>query len=354
MKGLILSGGHGTRLRPITHTQAKQLIPVANKPVLFYGIEALSSAGIKDIGIVVGNTKNEIMEAVGDGSYWDVKVTYIYQPEPLGLAHAVLISENFIKDEPFVMYLGDNILKSGIKKFVEEFNSEKPNSLILLSEVKNPEQFGVAEIEDGKVVRLVEKPKVPPSNLALVGVYIFDKNIFTAVKNIKPSWRNELEITDAIQFLVDNGFRVLPHIVKGWWKDTGKLDDILEANRLILEDIETLIESPIEEGNKIEGRVRIGKNCRIKDSYIRGPAIIGEGCHLIDSYIGPFTSIESGCFIQKVEIENSIILSGTLIDQINGRIERSLIGRNCRIRRDFLKPRGYRLMLGENSEIGLE
>ncbi|MGQ9618071.1 MAG: glucose-1-phosphate thymidylyltransferase [Candidatus Aminicenantia bacterium] len=354
MKGLILSGGHGTRLRPITHTQAKQLIPVANKPVLFYGIEALSEAGIEDIGIVVGNTKNEIMEAVGDGSLWGVKVTYIYQPEPLGLAHAVMISEDFLKDSPFVMYLGDNILKRGIKKFVEEFEEKKPNSLILLSEVKDPEQFGVAEIEDGKVKRLIEKPKDPPSNLALVGVYIFDKNIFRAVKNIKPSWRNELEITDAIQYLVENGFNVLPHIVKGWWKDTGKLDDILEANRLILEDIESEIKSPISEEIKIEGRVKVGKNCKIKDSYIRGPAIIGDNCELIDSYIGPFTSIENNCFIRKIEIENSIILSGTLIDQVNGRIERSLIGRNCKIRRDFLKPKGYRLMLGENSEIGLE
>lgn len=354
MKGLILSGGHGTRLRPITHTQAKQLIPVANKPVLFYGVEALQEAGIKEIGIVVGHTKDEIMQAVGNGSSWNVKVTYIYQPEPLGLAHAVMISEDFIKDEPFVMYLGDNILKSGILKFVEEFNSVKPNSLILLSEVKNPEQFGVAEVENGRIIRLVEKPKVPPSNLALVGVYIFDKNIFEATKNIKPSWRNELEITDAIQYLVDRGFNVLPRIVKGWWKDTGKLDDILEANRLILEDIETSIESPIEGGNKIEGRVKIGKNCKIKDSCIRGPAIIGDECELIDSYIGPFTSLENNCFIHKVEIENSIVLSGTIIDQINGRIERSLIGRNCRIRRDFLKPKGYRLMLGENSEIGLE
>ncbi len=354
MKGLILSGGHGTRLRPITHTQAKQLIPVANKPVLFYGMEALSEAGIKEVGVVVGHTKNEIMEAVGDGSLWGLKIEYIYQPEPLGLAHAVLISEDFLKDEPFVMYLGDNILKSGIKSFVEEFERFKPNSLILLSEVKNPEFFGVAEIEDGKVKRLVEKPKIPPSNLALVGVYIFDNSIFQAVKSIKPSWRSELEITDAIQYLLENGFRVLPHIVKGWWKDTGKLDDILEANRLILEDIDPCIESVIEEGSKIEGRVVIGKDCRIRDSYIRGPAIIGNYCELIDCYIGPFTSIESNCYINKTEIENSIVLSGTIIDQVNGRIERSLIGRNCKIRRDFLKPKGYRLMLGEHSEIGLE
>ncbi len=200
----------------------------------------------------------------------------------------------------------------------------------------------------------MEKPKIPPSNLALVGVYIFDKSIFQAVKSIKPSWRNELEITDAIQYLVENGFRVLPHIVKGWWKDTGKLDDILEANRLILEDIEPCIESAIDESSKIEGRVVVGKDCRIRDSYIRGPAIIGDNCELIDCYIGPFTSIESNCYINKTEIENSIVLSGTIIDQVNGRIERSLIGRNCKIRRDFLKPRGYRLMLGEHSEIGLE
>ena len=236
MKGLILSGGKGTRLRPLTFTQAKQLVPVANKPVLFYGIEALVEAGVKDIGIVVGDTGAEIRAAAGDGSQWGpgVRITYIEQDQPRGLAHAVLIAEPFLGEEPFVMYLGDNILKSGIASLVEEFRKGKPNSLILLTPVPNPEIFGVAELAEGKVVRLVEKPKKPASNLALVGVYLFDKNIFPAVKAIKPSWRNELEITDAIQYLVDKGFVVQPHLVSGWWKDTGKLEDILEANRLIL------------------------------------------------------------------------------------------------------------------------
>jgi len=297
MKGLILSGGKGTRLRPLTFTQAKQLMPVANKPVLFYGIEALKEAGIEEIGIVVGDTKQEIVEAVGDGKRWDVKVTYIEQEEPLGLAHAVMISEDFLGKDPFVMYLGDNILKTGILSLVQEFKQRTPNSLILLTEVPNPQMFGVAELREGRVVRLVEKPKKPKSKLALVGVYMFDFHVFEAVKAIKPSWRNELEITDAIQYLVDHGYEVQPHLVSGWWKDTGKIEDILEANRLILEGITACVEGSLDEASRINGNVIIEKDVVVKNSVIRGPAIIGAETEIIDSYIGPFTSIQKRCRI---------------------------------------------------------
>jgi glucose-1-phosphate thymidylyltransferase len=299
MKGLILSGGKGTRLRPLTFTQAKQLVPVANKPVLFYGIEALVGAGIRDIGIIVGDTRDEIREAAGDGSRWGpgVRVTYIEQPAPLGLAHAVLIAEPFLRGEPFVMYLGDNILKSGIISLVREFEERRPNALILLTPVPNPQMFGVAELSDNKVVRLVEKPKEPASNLALVGVYMFDAHIFEAVKAIRPSWRNELEITDAIQYLVEKGYVVQPHLVTGWWKDTGKIEDILEANRLILETIEGAVEGAVDEASKVSGAVVIEAGAVVRASTIRGPAIIGAGTEITDSYIGPFTSIQKRCRI---------------------------------------------------------
>lgn len=356
MKGLILSGGKGTRLRPLTFTQAKQLVPVANKPVLFYGIEALIEAGIKDIGIIVGETRSEIEAAVGVGKRWgkDVHVTYINQPEPLGLAHAVLISEEFLGREPFVMYLGDNILKSGIISLVKEFEDKKPNSLILLTRVPNPQMFGVAELRDGKVLRLVEKPKKPASDLALVGVYMFDHHVFEAVKSIKPSWRNELEITDAIQYLVDHGYEVHPHLVSGWWKDTGKIEDILEANRLILEGISSRIEGKLDDASRLNGQVVVEKGASVRTSIIRGPVIIGAGSEIIDSYIGPFTSIQKNCRIVKTEIEHSIILEGSEIIEIGGRIDESLIGREVRIYKCPPKPLAYRFMVGDKSEIGIK
>lgn len=354
MKGLILSGGKGTRLRPLTFTQAKQLVPVANKPVLFYGIEAMKEAGIREIGIVVGDTKDEIKEAVGEGSRWDVRISYIEQEAPLGLAHAVKISEEFLGKEPFVMYLGDNILKSGIKSLVEEFEGEKPNSLILLTPVPNAQMFGVAELKDGKVVRLVEKPKEPKSNLALVGVYMFDDNIFEAVNAIKPSWRNELEITDAIQYLVDHGYKVHPHIVTGWWKDTGKIEDILEANRLILESIEGKMEGEVDEASRINGQVIVEKGTLIKCSTIRGPAIIGKNCEIVDSYIGPFTSIQRDCRIIRTELEHSIVLEKSEIQDVGGRIDESLIGREVKIFKCPPKPSVFRFMVGDKSEIGIK
>ena len=354
MKGLILSGGKGTRLRPLTYTQAKQLVPVANRPVLFYGIDALREAGIVEIGIVVGETKEEIKEAVGDGMQFGVKVTYIEQDEPLGLAHAVKIAEDFIKRDPFVMYLGDNLLKSGIKCLVDEFEKEHPNSMILLTEVPNPELFGVAELEGEKVVRLVEKPKEPKSNLALVGVYLFDSSIFEAVKAIKPSWRKELEITDAIQYLIDKGLDVRPHFVTGWWKDTGKLEDILEANRLILDGISSKIEGYVDEFSKVTGLVAIEKDVRVTNSIIRGPVVIGCGCEIIDSYIGPFTSIQNRCKILKTEIENSIVLEGSELTDIGSRIDESLIGRDVKIYKCPPKPSVYKFMVGDKSEIGIK
>jgi glucose-1-phosphate thymidylyltransferase len=356
MKGLILSGGKGTRLRPLTFTQAKQLVPVANKPVLFYGIEALVGAGIREIGIIVGETKDEIVAAVGDGRKWgeSVHITYIDQPDPLGLAHAVLIAENFLGADPFVMYLGDNILKSGIISLVQEFISRKPNALILLTPVPNPQMFGVAELQDGKVVRLVEKPKQPMSNLALVGVYMFDYHIFEAVKSIRPSWRNELEITDAIQYLVEKGYTVEPHLVSGWWKDTGKIEDILEANRLILETIKGAVEGVVDENSRVSGEVIIEAGAAVRSSIIRGPAIIGAGTEIIDSYVGPFTSIQKRCRIVKTEIEHSIVLEGSEIMDIGGRVDESLIGRDVRIYKCPPKPLAYRFMVGDKSEIGLK
>ena len=352
MKGLILSGGKGVRLRPITFTQAKQLVPVANKPVLFYGLEAIVAAGITDIGIVVGYTKDEIKKAVGDGSRFGAKITYIDQPEPLGLAHAVLVAEEFLGEEPFVMYLGDNIIRGGITELVREFEKEKPNSQILLAEVEHPEQFGVAELKDGKVVRLVEKPKEPKSNLALVGVYMFDHHIFEAAKNIKPSWRNELEITDAIQYLIDAGYQVKPHIVKGWWKDTGKLEDLIEANRMMLEELEPMVEGEVEFSH-LEGRVAIGKGSRVVRSVIRGPVIIGDECEIIDSFIGPFTSIHHRVKIKEAEVENSIILEGSSINKIKARIDGSLIGKYVKIMQRDKRPKAMKFMLGDNSEVGL-
>ena len=354
MKGLILSGGKGTRLRPLTYTQAKQLVPVANKPVLFYGIEALMEAGISEIGIIVGDTKEEIKRATGDGSRWGLNVTYIEQAAPLGLAHAVKISEEFLAGDPFVMYLGDNILKSGIRSLVDEFQKKKPNSLILLTEVPHPQMFGVAELEGGRVVRLVEKPKEPASNLALVGVYMFDSHIFEAVRAIQPSWRNELEITDAIQYLIEHGYEVQPHQVTGWWKDTGKIEDILEANRLILETVPGRNQGKVDATSKINGQVVLEQGVVVKNSIIRGPAIIGKNSEISDSYIGPFTSIQNNCRIIHTEIENSIVLEKSEIVEVGSRIDESLIGREVKIFKCLPKPSVYRFMVGDKSEIGIK
>ena len=351
MKGLILAGGFGTRLRPLTYTGAKQLIPIANKPIIFYGIESLIKAGIKKLGIVVGDTAKEVEKNVGDGKRWGVNITYIPQEAPLGLAHAIKISKGFLGEEPFVMYLGDNILKEGIDDFVCQFEKNKPNALILLTEVPNPQEFGVAVIDnDGSVKKLIEKPKEPPSNFALVGVYLFDKKIFTAIEHIKPSWRNELEITDAIQWLLDKKLKVESHIVKGWWKDTGKPEDIIEANLLVLQDIEaskkgTLIDSTLH------GRIKIDEGSVINKSTIRGPAIVGKNAKVIHSYIGPFSSIGDNVVIENSEIECSVIMEGATIKNIEKRIDRSIIGKNVVIIQTDHSPRTHKLILGDQSYI---
>jgi len=351
MKGLILSGGKGTRLRPLTYTSAKQLVPVANKPVLFYGIEALVEAGIREIGIVVGDTQAEIRGAVGDGSRWGTKITFIEQDAPLGLAHAVRISESFIDNQPFVMYLGDNLLNKGIVPFVEQFTRLKPAAQILLTPVPDPQMFGVAELKDGKVTRLVEKPKEPKSDLALVGVYMFGAEIFESVRRIKPSFRNELEITDAIQDLIDRGLTVTPHLVDGWWKDTGKLEDMLEANRLILDTFERRIEGRVDAASRVEGKVIIEAGAIIEQSVIRGPAIIGARAQIKHAYVGPFTSIMNDVDIRDAEVEHSIILEGSRIHDVGTRVADSLIGKNVKITRVPVKPSAYRFMLGDNSEV---
>jgi glucose-1-phosphate thymidylyltransferase len=353
VKGLILSGGKGTRLRPLTYTSAKQLVPVANKPVLFYGIEAIAAAGIHEIGIVVGDTQAEIRDAVGDGSRWGVRIEYIPQEAPLGLAHAVKISRPFIGTDPFVMYLGDNLLNKGITHFVEEFAREKPAAQILLARVPDPQMFGVAELRNGTVVRLVEKPKDPIGDLALVGVYMFGPEVFESVEQIVPSFRNELEITDAIQHLIDRGLTVRPHIVDGWWKDTGKLEDMLEANRLILEIQDRRIDGSVDAESRIEGKVIVEAGAVVERSVIRGPAIIGQGARIVQAYIGPFTSIMNDVEIRDSEIEHSIILEGSSVKDLSSRVTDSLIGKNVRIYRLPVKPSAYRFMLGDNSEVGI-
>jgi glucose-1-phosphate thymidylyltransferase len=352
MKGLILSGGTGTRLRPLTHTSAKQLVPVANKPVLFYGIEAIASAGIADVGIIIApETGGEIRAAAGDGSRFGVSIEYIEQDAPLGLAHAVLTAEEFLGDSPFVMYLGDNLLRDGIVELVDTFRSEEPDALILLTPVPDPENYGVAELDgDGRVARLVEKPPEPKTDLALVGVYMFTPAIFSAARAIEPSGRGELEITDAIQTLVDGGSRVDPHIVHGWWKDTGQVQDMLEANRLILDDLGERIEGELVE-SRVEGRVVIEKGARLERSTVRGPAIIGRGSRIADAYIGPYTAIGEDVTIERAELEHSIVLSGSEISDLEYRIEASLIGKHVRIRRGPPLPKAYRFVVGDNADV---
>jgi glucose-1-phosphate thymidylyltransferase len=351
LKGLILSGGKGTRLRPITHTSAKQLVPVANKPVLFYGIESLAAAGIQEIGIIIApETGDEIREAAGDGSQFGVEITYIEQDEPRGLAHAVLTAEPFLGDAPFVMYLGDNLLRDGIIDLVDAFRAQEPDALILLTQVPDPEHYGVAELDGEKVTRLVEKPKEPVSDLALVGVYMFTPAIHDAARAIEPSWRNELEITDAIQRLIDTGLRVDPHIVRGWWKDTGQVQDMLDANRLILDDLRERVDGELVD-SRVEGRVVIEAGAKLERATVRGPAVIGAGSRLVDAYIGPYSAIGENVTIEGAEVEYSIVLSGSSIRHLEGRIEASLIGRNVAIRRSPAMPKAYRFVAGDNAEI---
>jgi glucose-1-phosphate thymidylyltransferase len=353
MKGLILSGGAGTRLRPITHTAAKQLVPVANKPVLFYGLEAMRAAGITEVGIVTGDTRAEIEAAVGDGSAFDLVVTYLPQEAPLGLAHAVLISEAFLGDEPFVMYLGDNLLKEGIEPFVRAFEAGSPDALILLQKVADPQSYGIAELDgDGCVSQLVEKPAEPRSDLALVGVYLFTPAVFESVKAIAPSARGELEITDAIQHMVDRGLRVEPHVVTGWWKDTGKLEDMLEANRLVLGTLVGDIQGDVLE-TTLEGPVVVGPGSKLERCTVRGPVVIGAGCRLTDTFVGPYTSISDGVIVDHAELEHSIVLENSHISHLGTRMSDSLIGRDCVIAHSDARPVAYRFLVGDSCQIGI-
>jgi glucose-1-phosphate thymidylyltransferase len=355
LKSIILCAGKGTRLRPLTHTSAKHLIPIANKPVLFYAIEVISDCGIKDIGIIIGETGEDIKSEIKKGSKWGVNISYIEQKEALGLAHAVSVARDFLGEEKFLMYLGDNLLKNGVETYTHKFTQGSYNAFVLLTEVDNPRQFGVAELKEGRVVRVVEKPKEPISNLALIGVYFFDKNVHQAIKNIKPSARGELEITDAIQWMIDKGYKVGAEVIKGWWKDTGKPDDILEANRLILEDIERDIGGAkvVDKASQISGRVKIGKGSEIINSKILGPVIIGERVRVIDSYVGPFTSISEEVEIVKSEIECSVVLEESKLEYIKGRMQRCLIGKGVEIYHFKDLPRVYEFILGDHSKVGL-
>lgn len=359
MKALILAGGAGTRLRPITHTSAKQLVPVANKPILFYGIEAMVAAGITEIGVIVGDTRDEVMAALGDGSQWGASITFIPQDAPLGLAHCVLIASDFLGDDDFVMYLGDNLLEQDLAAFVHAFESQRhsfdpPAAQILLKRVPDPHRFGIAELDaEGNVVRLVEKPADPPTDLALVGVYLFDRTINDAVRAIAPSPRGELEITDAIQWLVDQGRRVRQEELTGWWIDTGKLTPLLEANRLLLEKIETRVDGEVDEASVLDGRVVVEAGARIVNSTLRGPLVIGAGTVVEHSFVGPFSAIGNDCRVTHSEIEHSVVMESSTITDIP-RLEDSLIGKDVVVTRTQARPRALRLMVGDHCQIDVE
>lgn len=351
MKALVLAGGAGTRLRPITYTSAKQLVPVANKPILFYGLEQIRDAGIVDVGIIVGDTSDEIRDAVGDGSALGIKATFIHQEQPLGLAHAVLTAEEFLGDDDFVMFLGDNLIEGGITEMVQAFQRDHPAAQLLLKRVPDPQRFGIAVLrDDGSIARLIEKPEDPPSDLALVGVYLFRSEILDAARAITPSWRGELEITDAIQHLVERGFDVRASIVEGWWLDTGKKDELLDANRIVLGTIDRCIEGSVDDESSIVGNVVVSPGATVRRSSVRGPAVIGPGSTLEDVFIGPFTSIDADCTLTRCEIEYSVVLAGCAVSDI-ARIEGSLIGREVTIARTATRPSAYRFMLGDHSAV---
>jgi glucose-1-phosphate thymidylyltransferase len=351
LKGLVLAGGTGSRLRPLTYTNAKQLIPIANRPILFYALDALYEAGIREVGIIVGDTRDEVEAALGDGSQFGLALTYIPQPAPLGLAHAVATARDFLGQDSFLMYLGDNVLKGGVSQFVGEFRGSDWDASILLTEVEHPEQFGVAVVEQGQVVRLIEKPKEPPSKLALVGVYLFRSVIHEAIDRLAPSWRGEYEITEAIQGLIDSGRKVHADLVQGYWKDTGKPEDVLDANRLMLEGIEAATLGVVDGSSQVQGRVRVEAGAHVVNSTVRGPVIIGAGARIENSFIGPFTSIGPGVTLAGTEIENSVVLADASIENVPTRIEGSLIGRGVQVRRRTGPLRALSLVLGDHSQV---
>ncbi len=353
MKALIASGGRGTRLRPITHTRNKHLIPIANKPILHYAIEAAAEAGIREIGIVVNADSREVQDAIGGGERWGVAITYIPQPSPGGLAQVVALGEPFIGGDRFIFYLGDNMVVGGVKRFIDEFEKSACNCFLTLARVKDPERFGVPEIRDGKIIGVEEKPLHPKSSYAVAGIYLYDRSIFEAVKNISPSARGELEISDAHQYMIRKGLDVGYAEITGWWKDTGKPTDLLEANRLVLDNITPSIRGDVDDRSSIAGKVVIEKGARVINSVIRGPAIIGEGCHLEDSYIGPFSSIGNNTTVIASEVEYSIILRDCRVANVGIRLEGSILGNDVEIVEGTGKPRVHRFMIGDQSRVEL-
>jgi glucose-1-phosphate thymidylyltransferase len=351
MKALVLSGGEGSRLRPITHTNAKQLIPIANKPVLFYGLEAIAKAGIDDVGIVVGQTASDVEAAVGDGSAWGVRVSYVHQERPLGLAHAILSARAYLGDDPFVMYLGDNVLLEGVERFVSEFERHRPAAQIFLARVPEPERFGVAVCEGDRVVRLVEKPREHISDLALVGVYLFDGSVIEAAERIEPSWRGELEITDAIQHLIDAGKTVRAEMVTGWWKDTGRPEDLLDANRMMLSQLSARVDGDVDERSILSGTVIVEPGAKVIRSGVRGPVIVGAGTVVEDSLIGPSTSIGEDCRVVGSEIEDSIVMEQCVIEEVRA-MGGSILGRAVQVRRQH-RPSRYGFVAGDQSQLNV-
>ncbi|MFC4531688.1 glucose-1-phosphate thymidylyltransferase [Sphaerisporangium dianthi] len=351
MKALVLAGGKGTRLRPLTHTSAKQLVPVANRPVLYYGLEAIRDAGVTQVGVIIGDTGREVREAVGDGSAFGLEITYIPQAAPLGLAHCVLIAQEFLAEDPFVMYLGDNFLVGGITDLVDAFRGSGHDAQLLLTKVAEPQFYGVAELgPSGEIVSLEEKPAHPRSDLAIVGVYIFSPAIHDAVRAIRPSARGELEITDAVTWLIDNGYSVHSHMVSGYWRDTGRLQDMLECNRIVLEDIEPRIRGTVDGASEVSGRVVVEAGASVRGSVIRGPAVIGAGARISGSYIGPYTSIGDGCVVEDAEVEYAIVCEESTVRGVS-RLAYSLIGRNVEVVRAQGMPNALQLMVGDHSRV---
>jgi glucose-1-phosphate thymidylyltransferase len=353
MKALITSGGKGTRLRPLTHTQNKHLIPIANKPILHYAIETVVNAGINEIGIVTNQEGKEVVEAIGNGNKWGVKISYIPQEAPLGLAHVIKISEQFIGNEPFIFYLGDNMVVGGVKRFIDAFEQDDVNCYLTLANVKDPERFGVPEIKGNRIVAVEEKPEKPKSRYAVAGIYIYDHHIFEAVNNIKKSARGEYEISDAHQYLINRKYKIGFSEITGWWKDTGKPIDLLEANRLVLEHHKPVVKGTVDENSSIAGSVTIEEGAKIIDSNIRGPAIIGKNTVIENSYIGPFTSIYNNCIIKNSEVEFSIVLEQCQIIDVGIRIESSILGYDVQIVKATNKPNTHRFMIGDQSRVEL-
>ncbi|MBN2412273.1 glucose-1-phosphate thymidylyltransferase [candidate division KSB1 bacterium] len=351
MKALITAGGKGTRLRPLTHTQNKHLLPIANKPILYYALEKVAAAGITDVGIVTNREGTEVKEALGDGSKWGLKITYIPQQDPLGLAHVVKISQDFIGDEPFVFYLGDNMVVGGLEKFIRVFEASKTNCHLTLARVKDPERFGVPELKNNRIVAIEEKPSSPKSEFAVSGIYIYDKTIFEAVNHIKPSDRGELEISDAHQYLLDHNYQISYSEITGWWKDTGKPEDILEANRLILEHTKSSIAGTFDRESSVTGEVVLEEGAKIINSVVRGPVVVGRNTIIENSFLGPFTSIGEECLIKKSEVEFSIILNRCEINDVRVRIENSLLGHGARVVKATVRPKTHRFMVGDQSLI---